>query len=213
MPSPVLPRWRAALRFDLLNDLLRANLLAAIAEVAPSSVLMKNPAVAASVAMLIQKGHELAADIEEVASLQKQLDAAIASRAIRRRLVDLQLDTLKTLVENNAMNGSDVTSMGFPLLTPTKPSQTPPDAPLPLVVKVGRRHGHARVSVPGAGYQGRFAAEIAQSQNGPWSPLPGTSKSRSFRGYPSGTQLWVRFAAVRFGLQGPWGTAVLVTIP
>ncbi len=49
--------------------------------------------------------------------------------------------------------------------------------------------------------------------SGPWTALPGTGKSRKLLGYASGTKLWVRFAAVRRGLQSAWSTPVLVTIP
>jgi hypothetical protein len=56
-------------------------------------------------------------------------------------------------------------------------------------------------------------AEMSPNPIGTWSQLAGISKSRKLSGYSSGTQLWVRFAAVRFGQQGPWSTPVLVTIP
>jgi hypothetical protein len=46
-----------------------------------------------------------------------------------------------------------------------------------------------------------------------WQTLPGTGKQRRLSGYASGTRLWVRFAAVRYGVQGPWCNPVLVTIP
>ena len=213
MPVPILPRWRAALRLDTLNDLLRANMLAAIEDMSPHSVLIQIPSIAASVKALVAKGATLAWNVAEVAALRRQLAAAITARDVARRVFDLELDSLKTLVENNAANGAEVTSMGFLLFEPATPSETPPDAPGALVVTIGREHGNARVSVPGAGYQGRFVAEVSPYPVLDWTPLPGTGKSRELSGYPSGTQLWVRFAAVRFGLQGPWGTPALVTLP
>ena len=48
---------------------------------------------------------------------------------------------------------------------------------------------------------------------GVWTSLPGNGKQRKLSGYASGTQLWVQFAQVRYGLQSPWSTPVLVTIP
>jgi hypothetical protein len=213
MVNSVPPRWRIALRLYTLDDLLRANQLAAIQKVAQQSVLIKVPSIAASVTALGTKGATLATEVTNVAQYERQLTAGIASRALARAAYDVELDTLKTLVENNSTNAGDVTSMGFPLLTVTRASKLPPDAPGALLVHIGRQHGKARVSAPGKGYQGKFAAEVAQSPTGPWSSLAGTGKSRQLSGYPSGTQLWVHFAAVRYGLQGPWGTAVLVTIP
>ena len=213
MPTRVLPRWRAALNHDLLNDRVRASMLAGILKVAPECALMSIPSIAASFAALGQRGAELDAGIVRVASLLAELKAAISARDISRTRFDGELDSLKGLVENNATSGADITGMGFVLLTIVKASQTPPDPPGALVVTIGRAHGKARVSVPGKGYQGSFVAELAENPNGPWTSLPGTRKSRKLSGYPTGTQLWVRFAAVRYGLQGPWGTAVLVTIP
>ena len=66
----------------------------------------------------------------------------------------------------------------------------------------------------GAG-KGRFVAEMSLDAGGPstWSSLPGTGKSRALSGYASGTKVWVRFAAVRYGMQSDWCTPVLVTIP
>jgi hypothetical protein len=82
-------------------------------------------------------------------------------------------------------------------------------------VKIGRAHGKARVVVQGRGYLGSFVAEASPYVigAGTWAPLPGRGKERKLAGYPSGTQLWVHFAAVRFGLQSDWCTPVLVTIP
>ena len=213
MPTPILPRWRIALRLYTLDDLQRANQLAAIQKVAQQSVLIKIPGIAASVTALGTKGATLATDVANVAQSEKQLAIDIGARALSRAAFDVELDTLKTLVENNATSSNDAASMGFSLLTLTKASKTPPDAPGALLVHIGKQHGKARVSVPGKGYQGKFVAEVAQSPTGPWSSLPGAGKSRQLSGYASGTQLWVHFAAIRYGLQGPWGTAVLVTIP
>jgi hypothetical protein len=62
---------------------------------------------------------------------------------------------------------------------------------------------------------GSFAAEVSTDPIGAatWQTLPGSGKQRRLSGYALGTRLWVRFAAVRYGQQGPWCTPVLVTIP
>jgi len=46
-----------------------------------------------------------------------------------------------------------------------------------------------------------------------WSSLPGTGKQRRLSGYATGAQIWVRFAAVRFGMQSGWSVPALVVIP
>jgi hypothetical protein len=71
------------------------------------------------------------------------------------------------------------------------------------------------VSVQGKGPLGNFVAQVSTDPIGPatWQPLPGNGKQRTLSGYATGTKLWVQFAQVRWGLQGPWSVPVLVTIP
>lgn len=65
------------------------------------------------------------------------------------------------------------------------------------------------------GGRGKYVAEMTTDPAGagPWTSLPGTGIERKLSGYASGTKLWVRFAAVKYGLQSAWSTPVLVTIP
>jgi hypothetical protein len=199
----------------LLNDNTRAGVLAGINKVAPQSPLIQNPTVASSLASLTAKGATLSADVAAVAQNEKLFKASVGARDLSRAAFDAELDTLRTLVENNSKSAGDVTSMGFTVFVPAATSQAPPDPPAALIVKIGNAHGKARVAVAGSGYQGKFAAEVSTDPTGagPWSPLPGNGKERKLSGYPSGTKLWVRFAAVRFGMQSAWSVAVLVTIP
>ena len=76
-------------------------------------------------------------------------------------------------------------------------------------------HGKARVAVEGKGHLGSFVAQVSTDPIGPatWTALPGNGKSRDLAGYASGTKLWVQFAQVRWGLQGPWSAPVMVIIP
>ena len=72
------------------------------------------------------------------------------------------------------------------------------------------------MAVHGAGYLGSFAAQMALDPLGQtpnWIELPGRGKARKLSGFASGTKIWVRFAAVRFGMQSDWSVPVLVTIP
>jgi hypothetical protein len=215
MGTEVVARWRAALNQSLLDDALRATTLAGIQKVAVTSPLMQVAAISASYNALVAKGGTLATAVTAAAASKKQHALDITSRALARNAFDVELETLKALVQNNATTGGDITGMGFTLLSLTKTSQTPPDPPGLLVVRIGKAHGKARVSVAGKGYRGRFMAEVSTDPVGPttWSSLPGTGPSRKLSGYATGTKLWVRFATVRYGAQSDWSTPVLVTIP
>jgi hypothetical protein len=211
-----LGRFRIALNIALLTDLQRAGILAGINKVAPQSPLMQVPSVAASVNALTAKGATLAADVQTAAAAEKVYRAAVGALNGSRNAYDKELDGLKGLVENNATSEADVTGMGFSLLVLAKPSRAQPDAPGALVTKTGRVHGKARVAVDGKGYLGSFVAQVATdavlSPQTVWTELPGRGKERKLSG-PTGTKLWVRMAAIRYGLQSDWSVAVLVTLP
>lgn len=215
MTSPAVSKFRAALNVSLLDDLQRANILSGIVKVTPQSTLMAVPAIAASVAALTAKGATNALNVATWAALEAQLKAGIINRVTSRAAFDLELVTLKALVDNNAKSGADITGMGFPLFTLTKASQLPPDPPGALFVTLGKVHGKARVAVQGKGPLGSFAAEVSTEPAGPatWSTLPGTGKQRKLSGYASGTKLWVRFAVIKFGMQSDWSVPVMLIIP
>jgi hypothetical protein len=107
--------------------------------------------------------------------------------------------------------------MGFSVLAPlVKTQQAKPDVPGPVVVLPGKELARARVGIQ---QTGRLAyLTVAEVSADPptstsWSLLPGSGKQRKLVGYASGTRLWVRFAAVRYGQMSDWSTPVLVTIP
>ena len=162
------------------------------------------------------KGTKLATDATNAGENLKAYKASISTLSASRLAFDLELHTLKALVENNATSGSDVTGMGFVLLTlPTGLGHAPPEPPASLLVRLSKQHGKASVTVAGKGYQGSFVAEASTDPigTGTWSSLPGTGKQRKLAGYPSGTKLWVHFASIRFGAQSAWSAPVLVVIP
>jgi hypothetical protein len=211
--TQALPRQRITLSAGALTDLDRANILAGIVKGAAQSTLMQNPAIAASVDALTKKGAALVNDSNLAAAAEQQLKATATQRDSSRGAFDMELLSLKGLVENNATKPSDVTDMGFSLFQSAKASRTPPDPPAALIVKIGKVHGKARVSVQGG--RGSYVAEMTTdpAAAGPWTSLTGSGKERKLSGYASGTKIWVRFAAVRYGLQSAWSTPVLVTIP
>jgi hypothetical protein len=199
----------------MMNDAERETTLTGIQKVGPQATLIQVPSIAASFAALGTKGAAFATAVSAAASNEALYRASIDTRDSARFALDLELDTYRTLVENNATSAGDVTAMGLTLLTVATASRLPPDPPAALLVKIGKVHGKARVVVAGKGYLGTFAAQVSTDPIGPstWSPLPGTGKQRQLAGYASGTKLWVQFATLRFGMQSPWCTPVLVTIP
>ncbi len=216
MSSEPMARWRVAMTIALLNDLQRANALSGITKVAQQSPLMQIASVAGSYAQLTTKGAALATNVTSAAADEKVYLASVGALGSSRIAFDRELDTFKTLVENNATSAADITAMGFLILTLNKASRTQPDPPGALVVRLGKVHGKAFVTVQGSGYLGGFVAQMALDPIGPtttWSEMPGRGKQRKLSGYASGTKIWVRFAAVRFGLQSDWCVPVLVTIP
>jgi hypothetical protein len=216
MATKALSRWRIQMNRRLMDDLERSGTIAGIGKMSASSPLIQIPAIAASVAALVKKGAALTSANEAVAADEKQLQQDGQARDSARSSVDLELLSLKGLVVNNATSASDVTSMGFVLATgPTRASPVQPEPPPGLLVKLGRQHGKARVTVDTPARGGRYVAEVSTDPIGSatWSPLPGNGKQRKLSGYASGTRLWVRFAAVRYGMQSEWCAAALVIIP
>lgn len=208
-------RFRAALNVALLDDVKRMNILSGIQKVATQSPLFQNATIAASYAALSTKGATLTTSIATAAASETQFKASNGVRDLARNGFDLELTNFNTLVENNATSESDLTSMGLVPMTVTKPPKTVPNAPEAVLVRPSQEHGKSRVSVQGKGRLGNFVAQVSPDPIGPstWTSLPGNGKSRTLSGYASGTKLWVQFAQVRWGLQGPWSTPVMVIIP
>jgi hypothetical protein len=213
--TPILSRWRAAMNTRLMNDAERESTLAGIQKVAQQGALIQIPALAASLAALGTKGTALSLAATAAAASRALYEANVSTRDLARVTLDRELDTYKTLVENNAATAGDVTSMGLSLLTVATASRTPPDPPAALIVRIGKQHGKARVLVAGKGKLGTFVAQASTDPigSGTWWSLPGIGKQRKLSGYASGTRLWVQFAAVRFGMQSAWSVPVLVIMP
>jgi hypothetical protein len=206
-------RFRAAMNTNLLNDAARANVLAGIEKVAPTSPLYQVPAVAAMYVAFTTKGGTFTTSVATAASSETQYKASVTARDEARLSFDLALVGLKTAVESNAGSAGDITSMGFPLLAALKASKTVPDPPATVIAIPGKAHGKARVLVSGVGYLGNFVAQVSGDPIGTWTALPGNGKERKLSGYPTGTKLWVQFAQIRWGLQSAWSVPVLVIIP
>jgi hypothetical protein len=196
-----------------MNDAAAGNLVAGIAKVAPNGALMQIPSIATSFAALVKKAQALSTSVSAVAADEKQLQLDITARDQSRTALHVELGTYGALVGNFATSEADITGMGLQLLPAVTSTRTVPDAPASLRVKIGKAHGKARVAVEG-GPRGRFVAEYTLDPTGagPWVSLPGNGKERKLA-FPTGTKVWVHFAQVRYGMQSPWSTAVLVTMP
>jgi hypothetical protein len=215
MSNYIITRWRAALDLATMDDAECETVASAIQTVSATSPLAKNTSVATSLAAVIAKSATLATAAANIAAIEKQIKAGIALRDTARSAFDLEISTLKTLVENYATSAADISGMGFTLLDIVRAPKTVPDAPASLIVKIGAAHGKARIAVQGKGRLGSFAAQATFDPITPtsvWFTLPGSGKQRSLA-YATGTKVWVQFAQVRYGLQGPWCTPVLVTMP
>ncbi len=214
MAAGAISRWRIELDTQKLNAADAANLVGGMSKVAPQSALIKIPSIAASFAAMVSKNTALAGLVTAVVEDDKQLKADTAARDLAHSALLLELVGLKALVVSNATTEADITSMGFVVLDALKASRTQPDAPSGLIVKPGKVHGKCRVSVNETGTaRGRYVAQVSPNPIATWTELPGNGKERKLSGYASGTQLWVRFAQVRYGLQSDWCTPVLITIP
>ena len=212
MTTGALSPWRIQLDTSLLTPSSTGDLVVGIKKVAPQSALIQDPAIAASYASILQKNTDLGTFVTAVAEDEKKLHADVTARDGAYNTLLLELLGLKQLVLSKAKSETDITGMGFVLLTAASASRTKPDAPYGLIVKIGKVHGKARVAIPGK-IRGRFVAEVSADPIGTWTALPGNGKERKLSGYPTGTKLWVHFAQVRYGLQSDWSAPVLVVIP
>lgn len=212
-----LSRFRIALNVSLMNDLERMGFIAGVQKVAPSSSLMKVPAIAASYGALVTKGAAFQTSSALVSADEKQLRLDETARDLARATADAELVTLKTLVAQNAASASDLAGMGFTELPSVAAAkQNAPAVPGPIVVKLGKTSGAARVAVGQPGVlHGTTVAEVSPDPitATSWMLMPGAGKQRKLSGYASGTRLWVRFAAVKYGQQSAWSTPVMLTIP
>ena len=103
--------------------------------------------------------------------------------------------------------------MGFALLTVTRSAKVAPEAPALLLVYPAGRTARPASWSPAAATSATSSRRCRGDPIGTWASLPGNGKERKLSGYPSGTKLWVHFAQIRWGLQGPWSVPVLITIP
>jgi hypothetical protein len=199
-----------------MSDAEIAAQVAGIQKLAPTSPLMQNAAVSASVTALGKKATAFTVALSAVSADEQQLRDDQEARNAARTLLEGELGTLRALVVNAASGTGDITGMGFTPATLAPRTRTVPEAPAIVLVRPEKAHDRARVSVQDNGSARRsYLAEATpdpMSATSVWSILPGNGKQRIVTG-ATGSKLWVRFAQVRDGLQSDWSTPVLVTLP
>ena len=149
-----------------------------------------------------------------VAATEGLLGSERETLASSAATVDRGLILLKDLVENKAITAEQASAVGF-VVRQAFSKGDPIAAPDGVKVKASKTHGSFAVTAYDLRKRIHFAAQISVDPIGPntWTDLPGNGKRRKLRGYPSGTLVWVRFAALRGQTRGLWGTPVSVNVP
>lgn len=210
-------RFHVQMNLSVVDDQWRFDTIASVTQNAPQGELYASvPAIQAAVTSLVALGAEFKARNDVVAAdrakLNIDLDAAINARSD----VDAALLTIKSLFENNAKSEDDLTAGGLQKRSP-KASAGALRPPESIDITFPRRiRGEFTASAHQSGLgRAQYAAQLSTDANTPstWVDLKGSGKSRKVKGYPSGTQVWLRFARLGGQDQSDWGTPVLVTVP
>ncbi len=210
-------RFRAALNFKDLTDTSRHTTLGSIEKLAPAStVYSNNPSLQASLASLVKKDAALSTSNTTVENDKKQLKADTANETVARAAYDAELHNFATLAGNAATSAADLAGLGLTPLVPAPRPKGPPPVPAGIDIRYpARGHGKATIAVQ-APKGAAWDYMIQVSPNPPtatsYEMVPGNGKTRVLTG-ASGTQLWVKAARIRGGVQSDFCTAVLVTIP
>jgi hypothetical protein len=208
--------YRISLPLSTMSDAEVAAHVAAIQKLAPTSPLMQNAGVSASVSALGTKATAFTAALSAVAADKQKLRDDEEARSATRTLLEAEMGTLAALVVNAASGTGDLTGMGFTPRAAAPRTRTVPAAPAIVLVRPEKARDRARVSVQDTGSARQ--SYLAESTPDPvsatsvWSVLPGNGKQRTVTG-ATGAKVWVRFAQVKYGLQSDWSTPVLVTLP
>jgi hypothetical protein len=209
-PSPV----RVAQGFASMEPDALLEFADTVVTIAPQSPMYSNPVIKAGVDAVKTKAAFLKSTVALVATDAMKLandkdDARDAQTALVTEVI-----ALGALVQNNAKNESDVSSMAYRSRGKVTVSKLPPAVPDAIDVTIPRTaRGYVTASVHETGnVKGRYLAEWTTEPMGTWQALTGMGKSRKVTGQ-SGAKIWVRFARVRGALQSDWCTPVLVTIP
>ena len=214
MSKSMRTRLRVLMALARVDDQWRHDTTSAITELAPTSPLFAIPEIQASVAKIATLAASLKAHNETMNTGRAKLASDAEKEAKARSILDGQLLTLKSLVDNNATDVADITSMGLEErgARRTRGQLTAPEA---IDIRSTKVRGQFTASAREVGNtRWQYAAEWSSDPvgDGTWTTLPGSAKSRKVTG-PSGSKVWVRFARLSGQAQSDWSTPVLVTIP
>jgi hypothetical protein len=207
-------------RYDVLRDINTLDdqglhLLAGdIGGASTTSTLVVNyPTMQATVAAISDKDVALARAGRQVEAARNALRLCLATEALARAELRREIRAFAVLAGNHGRSAAEIREAG--LCRPPEPGSTWAPSPPPSVLERAPRKGHGKTTViaedPGPNRHD-FVAE--QSTDGEtWRQLgTGHGKTRVVTG-PSGTQVHVRFATVRWGRRSPWSEPLLLTIP
>jgi hypothetical protein len=186
-------RFHVALNVTEMTDEAREDLVSGILEMAKDSVLYQNSPLIQAVVARVGTTHDTYKTAgNKAAATAAQLEDDEAEALAARKLNDKELVLLRGLVEADAKSRGDITGIALKPLDRggrgARSELLPPEAidiDLPKTAK-----GYLWASAHEAkGSQGKYAAQVAQDQNGPgaYENLPGFSKKRKLSG-ASGTR-------------------------
>jgi hypothetical protein len=178
-----------------------------------STLVLDYPTMQASVAAISDKDVALARATRQVEAARNAVRLCLATEALARAELRREIRTFAALATRHARSSAEIWEAG--LRGQPAPGSTWVPVPPPSIVEKAPRKGRGKTTViaedPGPN---RHDFDAEQSTNGErWKRLGnGHGKTRVVTG-PSGAQVYVRFATVRWGRRSAWSAPLLVKIP
>ena len=199
-----------------MSDAELGSTVAAIATNAPTStVYTQNPPVAATVDTVIVLGKTWTKAEGDVAADEAKLETDKQIRDDSRTALTQKLQLLRSQVQDAAPTAAAARAVGVP----TRDGKA---LPAPLLDPSGgtvtfskRVKGQFRSRVEGVPGIETYKTQICLDPTNPtnWIDVDGHGKTHTFKGYASGTHLWLRFAATRGQKMSGWSIPILVIVP
>lgn len=199
-----------------MTDAELESTVAALGTNAPSSdVYKQNPSVAATIDAVAVLGKTWSGAQGDVSADLAKLDTdkKLASDARAALIGKLQL--VRGQIQDAAPNAAAARAVGIP----TRDGNA---LPAPLLTPSGgtvtfskRVKGQFRSRTDGVPGIETYKTQICLDPTNPtnWVDVEGHGQTHTFKGYASGTHLWLRFAATRGQKTSDWSTPILVIVP
>lgn len=214
--QPPKETFTVELPVSLLTDAKLSDAVASITTNAPNSDVYKNnPPIQATVTAVITLGKTWLDAVGIVAADELKLVTDKQLRDDGRLSLTQKLQLLRSQIQDAAPTAAAAKAMGVN----TREGNA---LPAPLLAPAG---GTVKFSMRVKGQFTASAAEVTGIRTyrmqlsldaGPpvtWTDVEGHGKSHTFKGYASGTHLWLRFAATRGKAQSAWSDPILVVVP